>query len=255
MLSREMWNRYQSFEHLQSVFGLSPEDWLSETERRESARYRDARRLRQWLAGRWLAKQLLSEQLVPWCTNWQEIEIISRDGQGRAVRPTVRVNQSVQSWCLSISHSRRGVLVGVSLNSAIHVGVDLAEKEELNPQSLVFWFSAKERERLREGDGRRAAVCWAVKEAVYKAINTGESFVPRKFEVFPCDTGGFECHHEGKPLNERSRITVWDVDDHVAVTAMVSSTAAALKDVPQLGGRMEKQFAQSIGDITLVGAT
>lgn len=240
MLSREMWVRYQSFDHLESVFGLSPEDWLSEAERRESERYRDAGRLRQWLAGRWLAKQLLNEQLVPWSTNRRDIEIISRDSQGRAVRPVVRVKQHAQPWCVSISHSRRGVLVGVSLNDAIHVGVDLAEKEELNSQSLVFWFSARERERLREGDARRAAVCWAVKEAVYKAINSGESFVPRKFEVFPGETGRFECHYEGKPLEDRSRITVWDVDDHVAVTAMVSSTTAPLRNVPHLGGRLER---------------
>ncbi|MCA9069530.1 MAG: 4'-phosphopantetheinyl transferase superfamily protein [Planctomycetaceae bacterium] len=240
MLSRELWIRYQSFDHLQSIYGLSPENWLSDNERRESERYHDAGRYRQWQAGRWLAKQLLHEQLVPWSTNRRDIEILSRNAQGQAIRPIVRVNQKVQPWCVSISHSRRGVLVGVSLDPAINVGVDLAEKEDLNSQSLVFWFSARERERLREGNGRHSAVCWAVKEAIYKAINTGESFVPRKFEVFPCATGGYECHHEGKTLNERSHITVWDVDDHVAVTAMVSSTSAPLKNVPHLGGRLER---------------
>ena len=73
-------------------------------------------------------------------------------------------------------------------------------------------------------------MCWAVKEAVYKAINTGESFVPKKFEVFPRDKSRYECHHEGESLRDRSRLTVWEVDDHVAVTDALSLTCATAID-------------------------
>ncbi len=239
MLSRNIWVRYQSFENLKAAWETDPQLWLSEAERRECGRYRDQSRRRQWLAGRWLAKDLLSEQLVPWPTERKEIKILSRDSQGRAVRPTVHVEQTPQAWHVSISHSRRGVLVGVSLNPAIRVGVDLAEPEDLNPQSLVFWFSAKERRRLRRGDARQAAACWAVKEAVYKAINTGESFVPRKFEVQSADGAAYHCRYQGDSLKDRSRIATWDVDGHIAVTAIVSQTPAELREVPTTGGRTE----------------
>lgn len=253
MLSREIWVRYQSFENLKQARDTDLRNWLSDAERRECRRYRDEGRFRQWLAGRWLAKRLLSEQLVPGTTDWREIEILSRDERGRAVRPQVCVEGAAQPWCVSISHSARGVLVAVSLNPQIHVGVDLAEKEDLNSQSLVFWFSAKERERLRSGDSRRAAVCWAVKEAVYKAVNAGESFVPRKFEVFPQGSAAYECRHEGESLKDRSRIIVWDVDDHVAVTAVVSPTPEALLDVPRIGGKTETNPASTKQEIVLAG--
>lgn len=252
MLSRKIWVRYQPFEKIPSASGTA-EDWLSDAERRECERFRDEGRLRQWRAGRFVAKQLLNEQLVPWSTDWRDVEILSRDDHGRAVRPLVRIYQRPQKWCISISHSRRGVLVAVSLDSAMQVGVDLAEVEDLNPRSLVFWFSARERAKLREGNPRHAAVCWAVKEAVYKAINAGESFVPKKFEVFPRDFSAYECHHEGKSLKERSRITVWDVDDHVAVTAIVSDTPAAFKGLPQNGGHMEQRPIPLEREIVLAG--
>ncbi len=253
MLSRNIWVCYRSFENIQPAWETEPADWLSEAERRECERYRDESRHRQWLAGRWLAKELLAEQLLPWFTEWKQIEILSRDGEGRAVRPLVHVEQKPQPWHVSISHSRRGALVGVSLNPAIRVGVDLAEPEDLNPQSLVFWFSAKERRRLRRGDARQAAACWAVKEAVYKAVGTGESFVPRKFEVLSVEGGAYHCRYEGTSLKDRSRITTWHVDGHIAVTAIVSETPAALREVPTIGGRMESDAVLARQGSVLVG--
>ncbi len=240
MLSRDLWVRYQAFENLKPASEKTLSEWLSDAERLESERYRDPGRLREWLAGRWLAKQLLNEQFVPWSMDWRDIEVLSRNDKGQAVRPMVRLMKIPQPWCVSISHSHRGALVAVSLEKGIDVGVDLAEKEELNSQSLVFWFSAKEREHLRQTDARQAAVSWAVKEAVYKAINTGESFVPKKFEVFPSRFGGYDCHYEGESLSPRLRVAVWDVDQHVAVTAVLASSPEKLHNLPQNGGRMNQ---------------
>jgi phosphopantetheinyl transferase len=200
-----------------------------------------------------VAKQLLSEQLLPWSTDWREIEILSHDAEGRAIRPVVCVQNQPMPWCISLSHSTRGVLLAVSVDPAIRVGVDLAEMEELKPQSLVFWFTARERERLREGNARRSAVSWAVKEAVYKAINTGESFVPKKFEVFPRDKSGYECHHEGVSLRDRSRLTIWEVDDHIAVTALVADSPERLKPLPQIGGKLDESQIQPFQEIVMAG--
>ncbi len=202
MLSRKIWVRYRALETMKTACNADPRNWLSDAERREFARFRDEGRLQQWQAGRFLVKQLLNEQLVPGSTPWRDVEILSRDEDGRAVRPWVRIHGKPRSWCVSISHTQRGVLAAVSLSPGIQVGVDLAEREELNPQSLVFWFSAGEREQLREADARQTAVCWAVKEAVYKAINTGESFVPKKFEVFPQSWETYDCRHDGASLKE-----------------------------------------------------
>ncbi len=181
------------------------------------------------------------------------MEILSRDAAGRAVRPVVQFQNQIMPWCVSLSHSERGVLVAVSVDPEIRVGVDLAEMEDLNPRSLVFWFTARERERLREGGAKKSAVSWAVKEAVYKAINTGESFVPKKFEVFRRDKAGYECQHEGESLKDRSRLAVWEVDDHVAVTAIIADSPLALKGLPQIGGKTEQRHVPSSRENVLAG--
>lgn len=253
MLSRKMWVQYHSFENFSPAWESAPGDWLSEAEHRECERYRDDERLREWRAGRFAAKQLLSEQLLPWSTDWRDVEILSRDAEGRAVRPVVRVHNQPMPWWVSISHSHRGVLVAVSVDPKVRIGVDLAEMEDLKPQSLVFWFTARERERLRKGNAKRSAVCWAIKEAVYKAINTGESFVPKKFEVFPRDKAGYECHHEGNSLRDRSRLTVWEVDNHMAVTAIVAETPLVLEHLPQIGGKLEQRQVQPPAEIVMAG--
>jgi hypothetical protein len=54
-------------------------------------------------------------------------------------------------------------------------------------------------------------------------------------------------------LKDRSRITVWDVDGHIAVTAIVSESAGALKSYPHMGGKMQKNLLPVTGESVLAG--
>jgi phosphopantetheinyl transferase (holo-ACP synthase) len=68
---------------------------------------------------------------------------------------------------------------------------------------------------------RRIATLWALKEAVYKASNAGEAFVPRQVEIVPQGSDGFRCLYRGLPLASVS-LAVRDLDDHVAAVVEIS---------------------------------
>lgn len=229
MLFPEYWTKYATLAALRSQCDVDAADWLAPRERDELARYRDARRREGWLLGRWLSKQFLLEKLADRSQPLASIEILSRDKDRRAVRPEIRIDGYLQPWCLSLSHTNRAALVAVSPDPDYRVGVDLAEVQDLTPTSLVFWFTEAERRLVQGASAKVAATCWAIKEAVYKACNTGESFVPRKVET-NCDAqGSWSCRYNGEDID----LSLRDLDGHVAAAAMMVKEDAAAP-VPEL---------------------
>jgi phosphopantetheinyl transferase len=185
-------------------------DWLTAAERRELSRYRAARRQKAWLCGRWLAKQLVAagldrqseepsprNQPAPHATkvpvvpstggvdvaaeiSLDQIEILSRDGEGRGIAPVVQVAGRRDHRSLSISHTDRGVVV--ALANRVRVGVDLVDLGGLDPAALGFWFTEQEKSELDLDNRHTAAILWAAKEAVFKATN-GSKFVPQQIQL------------------------------------------------------------------------
>jgi phosphopantetheinyl transferase (holo-ACP synthase) len=137
----------------------------------------------------------------PACTTMQtdlfrRIEILSHDfGTSLGRRPQVFLDGSPAPLSLSISHTSRGVLVGLAWGGDAAVGVDLTDPADVQPQSLQGWFTSEERRRFDTLDRCQAAMLWAVKEAVYKARNAGEHFDPRQIEVFRSQNGDLLCHY------------------------------------------------------------
>ena len=246
-----LFERYASFDELRSVCAAPDGAWLSEAERRELNRFRDPTRRRAWLCGRRLGKQLVLETIAEseteklkvessglWVKNKSgsqlstvnsqpleqiRVEICSRDAAGRAVRPTVKINGRRSSCCLSISHSERGILLAVSTNPGISVGVDLATSAKLKPAFLKTWFTGKEQQWQQNTNSQLSMTLWAIKEAVYKACNAGESFKPRRIEVFRSRWGRFWCRYEGKDLRDVCDIRTRKVDGQMAVTVVAKS--------------------------------
>jgi len=190
-------------------------DWLGPQERRELDRLRDTGRRQQWLAGRRLSKRLI-EPLVD-VDRVADIQILTRDGRGRGVRPRIVVDSRELQWTLSISHADRGVLVAVAPTNEISLGVDLAGEVPRGAAFARLWFTALERCWLNGDRGfpRRPRVLWALKEAVYKAANGGEPWNPRQIEVLSLASGGSRCMYRGRRLNPLA-LEVHDVDDCVA---------------------------------------
>ncbi|HEY7676618.1 MAG TPA: 4'-phosphopantetheinyl transferase superfamily protein, partial [Candidatus Methylomirabilis sp.] len=171
--------------------GSSGEAWLSDGEREVYATLRDARRREAWLFGRLLGKDLILSGMAaaPGARGPGgpgRLEILSRDGLGRAIRPRVLVEGRLRRWALSLAHSDRFVLAVFSQEPGAAVGVDVTPVRPPRAGFLDLWFTPWEHAWIRAQGGRGprcAAALWAVKEAFYKAVNAGERFAPNRIEV------------------------------------------------------------------------
>jgi phosphopantetheinyl transferase (holo-ACP synthase) len=164
--------------------------WLSAHERDALGGLRDRRRREAWLRGRVLAKRLIllaldAAQLV---RDFSEsgIDICSRNDEGRPVRPSIRIGGRPMPWGLSITHTDDVVAAVLATAPGTCVGVDAVPVAAYGDGFLETWMSSSERGWITgTRDVRTAAIVWAAKEAMYKAVNRGEPFVPRALEISP----------------------------------------------------------------------
>ena len=197
------------------------EAWLAPRERQVYAGLRDHRRRAEWLAGRIVAKRLVSERLRFACGTLSapRIEIDSGDGRRQRVRPRVLVDGRPLPGQLSIAHSGHALLVALAGDDQVSVGVDLLAPVNCGRGFTELWFTPRERRWL--ADGQLWPVAWAIKEAAYKATNRGEPFRPRAFEVLPHAGGGFTCMLRGRRPGLLRRLAVWRTPgDETAILAL-----------------------------------
>lgn len=221
MLSDRCFERYAKRDELRPILERDGERWFDAVEREELGRFRDAGRRETWMLGRLLSKQLILDQFPDVASDPADVEISSTETARQTGRPLVNVNGQFRPWCLSISHSDRGILVALSANSGLRVGVDLAAISETKPGFLETWFTRREQASLESHGAERVATYWAVKEAVYKAYNTGESFVPRRIEVCPRenDESAFTSIYDGIDLSSVCHVETRMVNGEVAAVA------------------------------------
>ena len=232
---------------MDSLFGdsqrLPPRDeashaWLSAQEQREFERLHDPRRREQWLAGRWLSKQLLQE--ATGVKNASRFEILTRDQRQRGVRPRMLLDSHILDWTLSIAHSDRGLLVAIAPSNVWSVGVDLVVDVPSHESFSRTWFTPLEHRWLQDDPQSRARTLWAIKEAVYKAAHVGEAWDPRQIEVSPRSAGQFECSYRGRRL-ERLGIELREVDAHLAAVACLPRTS--LDSAQRLAGNASSRLS------------
>ncbi len=204
-------------------------EWLTPRETAAVATYRSRERREGWLAGRILAKQLVRAFLEDDGLAPSEIEILSRDGDNRGVRPVVAVRGEERPLSLSISHSEHLVVAACADGGDVSLGIDLTLISEVKPHALLAWFTPLEKARLADEDLTDVAECWAMKEAVYKATNQGEPFAPLRIEVAPCDradSSGWKGHVKDLPRPVED-ISTWFDEGHVAALAVAPWTLLA----------------------------
>ena len=205
------------------------ESHLSQRERAELLTWRDAGRRRAWLCARVAAKRLIAEHW-PGELAVAHLEILSRDEQGRPNRPQVFLKSRPLACSLAISHTERGVLVGLADGWSTRVGVDLAQCGWPRDGFARLWLTSGERAWV---DGSASAdiasFVWAAKEALYKACHSGESFAPAAFEILP--TGG--ASYRGNPIDGLT-LRSWTVDGQVAVMASIDTRATSTIPCPHL---------------------
>ena len=179
------------------------------------------------MCGRLLAKRLLlrEELRVPGCDSGAgpgEIEIHSLDLRGRPARPRVTVGGRLLPWHLSIAHTRRSVLVAVSCDSRVSVGVDVTAVDGYEDGFRKLWLTPAERRWCETAEDRRLApTLWAVKEAAYKAANRGERFAPASIEVSRGSEGGYAWHPRGGGPRRSAAVRVDALAGEVAAIVAV----------------------------------
>ena len=205
-------------------------DWLLSAERAELAMFRDERRRREWLAGRWAAKQLLVQAGVARAAS--EVEICSRDDRRRPSRPRIRIGGERFVGSLSIAHTAKGAMAALAACERLAVGVDLVDLECLAAASgnggfARLWFTPLERCWIAADRPRRTATLWGIKEAVYKACQRGEGWSPRDVVVWP-RTGGYRCTYRGRAI-AGLRLEVRQIGRQLAVVASLFARCRAAR--------------------------
>lgn len=172
--------------------------WLADAEQDELAGYQAPKRREDWLAGRWLSKQLISQatDAMP----FDDIEIRSRDHAGLGMQPSVRLRGCLQPWRLSIAHTDNGVLVGLALNNRVSLGVDLVHEVPNDPNFRSMWFTPDEQRWLEEAPQVRTQLIWGLKEAIFKACGAERLWTPREINVLANSDGTYRVKFFGRDL-------------------------------------------------------
>ncbi len=221
-----------SFRHIQrremqSRFAaVRPHDWLTESELRRCTELHDRDRQEQWLFGRLLAKELISDaldrqQIGMQPVRFNDIEIDSRDEGGQAVRPSILLGESRIDYSLSISHTDNMIAAALSHDQSVTVGVDLVSTSHTRAESLLLWMTPRERKWLtNSGNEREVLKAWGLKEAIYKATNRGEHFVPHRIEILPNGKSRYQCFVNNQ-LVQGLQLDIKERDSHLMIAAGV----------------------------------
>lgn len=229
--SPEVQQQYATFQRLNTAVGggRSVEQcWLSTRELEEGQLYRNEKRRVAWFYGRVAAKQLIASAMRCSLHDPRRLEIFTRNAAGQSVRPEVLFEGERLAGVLSLSHTDRAVLAAWSIDGGCRLGVDLAEPAELSTGFLTTWFTEAEQLRLRTADSEEILRCWALKEAVYKALNDGEAFRPQAVEVHRDSAGREVATYRGTQLRSPAELRVFRLDGQTAVVAAVADGTVEL---------------------------
>lgn len=193
-------------------------NWLTVAERTELDFWKNSIRRTQWLAGRWLAKRMISRSVT--ISQLSRIEILSRDANGLGTRPRIAIDGNRQHASLSISHAGQSILVGWS-RSGVRIGVDLAVDVPQNKTFHTAWFSASERDWIDVQPKQRTPIIWGLKEAIFKACGDNHKWNPAAVTVDSFDHNLVRAALRGKRL---PRFSTWIRSNHNGTAAVVWQT-------------------------------
>ena len=111
------------------------------------------------------------------------IAISSRNERGESVRPTVAF-MARRGLGRSPFRTANGSSPAVSKRVRTSRSASTYGPPDARlPSFLATWFTPSEQAWANEAGADVACLVWAAKEAVYKAVNDGEKFAPRKIEI------------------------------------------------------------------------
>lgn len=214
------------FSRIDPILADTPEAeqrFLSPDEVEQWRRIRDKRARNAWLAGRICLKVLWSRSgrgaFEGDSIAWPTMNVVSRNNQGKGVRPELDIHGKRIDRHFSLSHSDLSVLVVLSKHKNRRIGCDLVPLGSFSGRSVPrhnpFIFHESEQELIQKnlhiGD-----YLWAVKEAVYKATSLDRPFVPLRWIVRGLKDDLFECRSADGSFIASTRL----LDGHVMAVAL-----------------------------------
>jgi 4'-phosphopantetheinyl transferase len=160
--------------------GIPPAGMLSEVETAVFDRLKSPKRRRDWLLGRWTAKQLLRQviqQQHGHCVPLNAISILA----GADGAPTASVNSEFKRYnfqfTISISHAGDVALCAALEQPDWPLGVDVEQIAPRPPNFVADYFTAEEQAQVAattpaQRDALVTAI-WSAKESALKALRQG----------------------------------------------------------------------------------
>ena len=169
--------------------GIAPRNLLSA---RETAVYQSlavAKRRRDWLLGRWTAKQLLATMSAaegrPFAA--QAFSILAAEDGAPQVWTEWRGQLLPVQTALSISHAHGVAFCAAHKGSGWSLGVDIERIEPRHAQFAQTYFTAAEMHRLNQSQPEQVdcllTAIWSAKEAALKALRLGLRADTREVQV------------------------------------------------------------------------
>lgn len=173
--------------------------WLSPVEKESLRGMRFPKRRREWLSGRWTAKQLLLH-CAPHLAGRRLAEIsIENQIHGN---PVVFVRGQRLPGCLSLSHRENQAAAAYIADGDVFVGIDVEWIEERHSAFLQDYFTEKEIEWVtavaKPEQPLRTTLIWSAKEAALKSLQLGLAVDTHTVEVHPLEG---ELLQGWQPLN------------------------------------------------------
>ena len=157
-------------------------DWLTPAERERYEGFRFDKRQKDWLLGRWAAKQaLLTLSGLPQ-SDIARFEVLAASNGA----PEAKLDGKPCDTGLSISHSNGRAFSVVSTDTC-RLGCDLELVEPRSEDFVDTFFTATERERVQQAAPEYrdtlTTMIWSTKESTLKALRTGLRADTRSVEV------------------------------------------------------------------------
>jgi len=158
--------------------GVPPVGLLSAVETAVFAKLKSEKRRRDWLLGRWTAKQLI--QTVVWQEKGEEIAFVDFSVlAGADGAPEVHCQLPIDDCQLtiSISHAHETAFCVVVQRSSWPLGADIEWVEPRSDNFVADYFTVTEQEMIAQVDLDKRdlliTAVWSAKEAALKAIHQG----------------------------------------------------------------------------------
>jgi 4'-phosphopantetheinyl transferase len=158
--------------------------WLNEDELQQLQSFRFEKRRKDWLLGRWTAKQLIQSVFAKENDLSSEQICIKNETSGA---PYSMIKGEKLQASLSISHRGNLASTAICTDPNIMIGIDLEEIESKSRGFIEDYFTTTEYDYVfalpQKQQALAASLLWSGREAILKALQTGLRYDTREIAI------------------------------------------------------------------------